>query len=169
MRPHDALNPKMPSNEAGIRIDPPPSVPMWSGPRPAAAAAEAPPLEPPGDRSSAQGLRVAPSSFGVEGHVGVDLRIDLLDAGEDGVHHLDGRDFLPPDQRGQLGTGQPAQVVGHDYLPRSRGSSVSRSASPSRFDPKTARLMAMPGKSTSQGAFWANSAADTESMRPHDG
>src|SRR5438445_12977583 len=62
MRPHDALNPKMPANEAGIRIDPPPSVPMWSGPRPAAAAAEAPPLEPPGDRPSAQGLRVAPKS-----------------------------------------------------------------------------------------------------------
>ena len=29
-----------------MRIEPPPSVPMWSGPRPAAAAADAPPLEP---------------------------------------------------------------------------------------------------------------------------
>src|SRR6059058_5020318 len=62
MRPHDALNPKMPANEAGIRIEPPPSVPMWSGPRPAAAAAEAPPLEPPGVRSRFQGLRVMPKT-----------------------------------------------------------------------------------------------------------
>src|SRR5207247_3957349 len=61
-RPPGAVTPKRPANEAGIRIAPPPSVPMWSGPRPAAAAAEAPPLEPPGDRSSAQGLRVAPKS-----------------------------------------------------------------------------------------------------------
>src|SRR5213594_291603 len=62
MRPYEGLCPKIPAQDAGIRIEPPPSVPMWSGPRPAAAAAEAPPLEPPGDRSSAQGLRVAPKS-----------------------------------------------------------------------------------------------------------
>src|SRR5437879_9107796 len=60
MPPHDALNPKIPANEAGIRIDPPPSVPTCSGPRPAAAAAEAPPLEPPGVRSRFHGLRVTP-------------------------------------------------------------------------------------------------------------
>src|SRR5439155_25651615 len=55
------------------------------------------------------------------------------------------------------------------YAPRSLGSRVSRSASPSRFDPNTARLIVMPGKRTSQGAFRAYSAADTESMRPQDG
>ena len=43
-----------------MRIEPPPSVPTWSGPRPAAAAAEAPPLEPPGVRPRFQGLRVGP-------------------------------------------------------------------------------------------------------------
>src|SRR5262245_61045340 len=114
-------------------------------------------------------LRVAPRGISVQGHVGVDLRIDLFDPGEDRVHDLDRRDLFASDQRDQLGGGQPAQIVGHDYLPRSRGSSVSRRASPSRFEPKTARLMAMPGKSTSQGAFWANSAAETDSIRPHDG
>src|SRR5207245_6864143 len=43
-----------------MRIEPPPSVPMWSGPSPAAAAADAPPDEPPGVRSRFQGLRVGP-------------------------------------------------------------------------------------------------------------
>ena len=45
-----------------MRIEPPPSVPMASGPRPAATAALAPPLEPPGVRSRFQGLRVMPKS-----------------------------------------------------------------------------------------------------------
>src|SRR5436853_7941053 len=45
-----------------MRIEPPPSVPMWSGPSPAAAAAEAPPLEPPGVRSRFHGLRVTPKT-----------------------------------------------------------------------------------------------------------
>jgi hypothetical protein len=50
----------MPAHEAGMRIEPPPSVPTCSGARPAAAAAEAPPLEPPGVRSRFHGLRVGP-------------------------------------------------------------------------------------------------------------
>src|SRR5438093_10704917 len=45
-----------------MRIEPPPSVPMWSGPSPAAAAAEAPPDEPPGVRSRSHGLRVGPKT-----------------------------------------------------------------------------------------------------------
>src|SRR5438034_258703 len=55
------------------------------------------------------------------------------------------------------------------HAPRSRGSRTSRRASPSRFEPNTARLIAIPGKSTRWGAFCAYSAAETESMRPHDG
>src|SRR6185369_7346107 len=55
------------------------------------------------------------------------------------------------------------------HAPRRRGSSVSRSASPNRLDPNTARLIARPGYSTRCGAFCAYSAAETESMRPHDG
>jgi len=38
----------MPAHDAGMRIEPPPSVPTASGPSPAATAAEAPPDEPPG-------------------------------------------------------------------------------------------------------------------------
>src|SRR5207247_9168328 len=55
------------------------------------------------------------------------------------------------------------------HAPRSRGSRTSRSASPSRFEPNTARLIALPGKSTRWGAFCAYSAAETESIRAHDG
>ena len=43
-----------------MRMDPPPSVPIASGPMPAAMAALAPPLEPPGVRSRCHGLRVTP-------------------------------------------------------------------------------------------------------------
>ena len=45
-----------------MRIEPPPSVPTCSAPSPAATAAEAPPLEPPGVRSSCHGLRVGPNT-----------------------------------------------------------------------------------------------------------
>src|SRR5437879_12478074 len=50
----------MPHQAAGLRIDPPPSVPIASGPRPAATAAPAPPEEPPGVWPRLHGLRVAP-------------------------------------------------------------------------------------------------------------
>src|SRR3954467_10720890 len=45
-----------------MRTEPPPSVPIASGPRPAATAAPAPPDEPPGVRSVFHGLRVTPLS-----------------------------------------------------------------------------------------------------------
>src|SRR5260370_25238777 len=50
----------MPLNQAGMRIDPPPSEPMAIGPRPAATAAPAPPEEPPEVLLRSQGLRVIP-------------------------------------------------------------------------------------------------------------
>src|SRR4030095_8929125 len=50
----------MPQHAAGLRIEPPVSVPVAPGQRKAATAAPEPPLEPPRERSSAQGLRVAP-------------------------------------------------------------------------------------------------------------
>ena len=43
-----------------MRIEPPPSLPWAIGTMPAATAAAEPPLDPPGVRSSAQGLRVGP-------------------------------------------------------------------------------------------------------------
>src|ERR1700712_1960764 len=49
------------------------------------------------------------------------------------------------------------------------GSRISRSASPNRLAPNTTRLIARPGKITSQGAERMYSAADSESMRPQDG
>jgi hypothetical protein len=47
-RPKVPLKPTTPVRPAGIRIDPAPSPPCASGPRPAATAAAAPPEEPPG-------------------------------------------------------------------------------------------------------------------------
>src|SRR5881392_2374201 len=55
------------------------------------------------------------------------------------------------------------------HQPRCLGSRMSRSASPNRLVPNTAKLMATPGKITSHGAIRTYSAADSDSMRPHDG
>ena len=46
-------NPTRPHSAAGIRTDPPVSVPMPPGTRPSATAAAVPPLDPPGLRSQA--------------------------------------------------------------------------------------------------------------------
>jgi hypothetical protein len=43
-----------------MRVDPAPSLPSPMGPMPAATAAAAPPLDPPGVRSGFHGLRVTP-------------------------------------------------------------------------------------------------------------
>src|SRR5438046_371982 len=59
-RPNVAFSPTRPVKLAGMRTEPPPSVPMASGPSPAATAAPAPPDDPPGVRATFQGLRVMP-------------------------------------------------------------------------------------------------------------
>ncbi len=66
-RPHERrdpapadLEPDQSTQEAGMRIDPPPSLACATGNRPAAVAAPAPPLDPPGVRSRFQGLREMP-------------------------------------------------------------------------------------------------------------
>src|SRR5690348_9022452 len=61
-RPREGLIPKRPQHEAGIRIEPPPSLPCASGASPAATAAAAPPLEPPGVLVVSHGLRQSPFS-----------------------------------------------------------------------------------------------------------
>src|SRR5256885_12284502 len=67
-RPRVGLRPKRPHAEAGIRIEPPPSVAWAIGSMPAATAAAAPPLEPPALWPRLHGLRVGPNSRGsVEG------------------------------------------------------------------------------------------------------
>ncbi len=56
------FRPTRPQHAAGIRIEPPPSLPCATGTMPAATAAAAPPEEPPGVRSRSHGLRVGPNS-----------------------------------------------------------------------------------------------------------
>src|SRR5690348_2136328 len=46
-RPRDGLRPTTPQQLAGMRIEPPPSLPSAIAPIPAAIAAAAPPLDPP--------------------------------------------------------------------------------------------------------------------------
>src|SRR5690606_18971169 len=60
MRPKVGLSATVPVNEAGIRTDPPPSVPTDQVPIPSPTAAAAPPLEPPAVSSAPHGLPVAP-------------------------------------------------------------------------------------------------------------
>ena len=50
----------MPQHAAGPRIEPPVSVPVAPGHMNAATAAPEPPLDTPGERSRAHGLRVGP-------------------------------------------------------------------------------------------------------------
>ena len=54
--------PVSPFTDDGIRIDPPPSLPVHIGTMPAATAAPLPPLDPPAERSVFHGLRVAPNT-----------------------------------------------------------------------------------------------------------
>ena len=54
----DAFIPTSPQCAAGIRTEPPPSLPSDIGPIPAATAAPLPALEPPGVMSVFHGLRV---------------------------------------------------------------------------------------------------------------
>ena len=57
-RPRLGLSPTRPQHEAGMRIDPPPSLACATGTIPEATAAAAPPLEPPAERVGSHGLRV---------------------------------------------------------------------------------------------------------------
>ena len=60
IRPREGLSPSRPQQEAGIRTEPPSSVPSATGHMPLATAAADPPLEPPGDSVISHGLRHAP-------------------------------------------------------------------------------------------------------------
>ena len=64
MRPWLGLSPTRPQHDAGMRIDPPPSLAWANGTIPDATAAAAPPLDPPGVRVVSHGLRVAPHATG---------------------------------------------------------------------------------------------------------
>src|SRR4030042_972828 len=58
------FKPKSPQHEAGIRMEPPPSLPWAIGTKRADTAAAEPPLEPPGVRWISQGLRLGPNKRG---------------------------------------------------------------------------------------------------------
>ncbi|TML74122.1 MAG: hypothetical protein E6G13_01475 [Actinobacteria bacterium] len=54
------MNPTTPQQAAGIRIDPPESVPSAASATPAASAAAEPPLDPPAIRPGAIGFGTVP-------------------------------------------------------------------------------------------------------------
>src|SRR5262245_16697059 len=58
------LMPKRPQHEAGMRMEPPPSLAWAIGTIPAATAAAEPPLEPPTECPGFHGLRVCPNNLG---------------------------------------------------------------------------------------------------------
>src|SRR5688572_9955306 len=64
VRARVGLSPNNPQHEAGIRMDPPPSVACAVGTIPAATAAAAPPDDPPALCAALHGLRVGPNCRG---------------------------------------------------------------------------------------------------------
>src|SRR5216684_7070403 len=62
LRARLGFNPNTPDAEAGMRIEPPPSLACATGRTRAATAAPAPPDEPPEECARFQGLRVGPNS-----------------------------------------------------------------------------------------------------------
>src|SRR5262249_3404590 len=60
--PNVGFRPTRPQAAAGMRIDPPVSVPIVASPMPAARLAAEPPLDPPGDLVGSCGLRAGPKA-----------------------------------------------------------------------------------------------------------
>src|SRR5437763_17179080 len=60
--PHVGLRPTVPQAAAGIRIDPPVSLPTDTMAMPVATLMADPPLDPPGDRDGSWGFRAAPNA-----------------------------------------------------------------------------------------------------------
>jgi hypothetical protein len=63
MRPKLGLWPTRPLKDAGMRVEPPPSLAVARGTSPPATAAALPPLEPPGVRVGSHALRVVPQAL----------------------------------------------------------------------------------------------------------
>src|SRR5712692_8100667 len=79
------------------------------------------------------------------------------------------RDHAEDDHDATLPPFSLRQLAGRPPPPRSRGSSTSRSASPSMLKPKTASEMAAPGQMAIHGARYMNDRPEPESMAPQDG
>src|SRR5260370_36118338 len=67
LRPRVGFIPKSPQHDAGMRIEPPPSLPCAIGTMPAATAAAEPPLEPPVVGEGAHGLQLGAKRSGAVG------------------------------------------------------------------------------------------------------
>jgi hypothetical protein len=61
IRPRLGLMPNSPLMLAGMRMEPPPSLPCANGTIPAATATAAPPLDPPASRDGSHGQRAGPT------------------------------------------------------------------------------------------------------------
>src|SRR5258708_27029234 len=61
-RPRGGFRRPSPQALAGIRIDPPPSLPCANGTSPPATAAAAPPLDPPAEQRRSQGVLAGPAT-----------------------------------------------------------------------------------------------------------
>ncbi len=62
IRPSEGFKPTIPQKAAGMRTEPPISVPSAKGTQPLATAAPEPPEEPPAHLLGSQGLTVSPQS-----------------------------------------------------------------------------------------------------------
>src|SRR5215467_9133967 len=74
IRPSVGLSPTIPQKEAGIRTDPPMSVPSARLTHPVATATAEPPDEPPEVRIGSRGLRVIPQS-------GLEVKLECANSG----------------------------------------------------------------------------------------
>ena len=91
-RPRDGLRPKTPQQDAGIRIEPPPSVPCASGTSPAASAAAPLRSSRPGVSSGFHGFRVSPFKLRLGERDRPELRgVRLADDYEAGLADAAGR------------------------------------------------------------------------------
>ena len=78
MRARVGFNPNTPEADAGIRIEPPPSLACATGRMRAATAAAAPPDEPPEECARFQGLRVGPMQARLRGRHQAEFRAGAL-------------------------------------------------------------------------------------------
>src|SRR3984885_7622835 len=78
LRARVGFNPNTPDAEAGIRIDPPPSLAGATGTMRAATAAPAPPEEPPDECARFHGFRVGPNSRGSVVGINPNSGLELL-------------------------------------------------------------------------------------------
>src|SRR5258708_23057890 len=78
LRARVGFNPNTPAAEAGMRIEPPPSLACATGRRRAATAAAAPPDEPPDECARFQGLRGGPNRPDSVGGISPDSGLELF-------------------------------------------------------------------------------------------